>query len=89
MTICYRSAAFSRAKPKNRDKVRALVDNGRMNAMMNSNVREIREDAVIIDGEDGATILPNQSIIVCAGGILPTGFLKEVGIDVETKYGTA
>jgi len=28
-------------------------------------------------------------VIVCAGGILPTPMLKEVGIIVETKFGTA
>jgi thioredoxin reductase (NADPH) len=32
--------------------------------------------------------LRNDAVIVCAGGILPTAFLKSVGIDVETKYGT-
>jgi hypothetical protein len=26
---------------------------------------------------------------VCAGGILPTEFLRNSGIEVETKYGTA
>ena len=30
-----------------------------------------------------------RAVIVCAGGLLPTPFLKSVGIDVETKYGTA
>ena len=89
VTISYRSAAFSRAKPKNRDRVAELVAAGRMKALMKSNVREIREDAVAIETEDGAVILPNNAVIVCAGGILPTGFLKEVGINVETKYGTA
>lgn len=32
--------------------------------------------------------LANEAIIVCAGGILPTPFLKEIGIMVETKFGT-
>jgi thioredoxin reductase (NADPH) len=32
--------------------------------------------------------LPNEAIIVCAGGVLPTGFLKTIGIEVETKFGT-
>ncbi len=32
--------------------------------------------------------LPNDAIIVNAGGILPTAFLKELGIEVETKHGT-
>ena len=60
-----------------------------MTALMNSSVLEIREDAVAIDTESGPVILPNHAVIICAGGILPTGFLKDVGIDVETKFGTA
>ena len=33
--------------------------------------------------------IDNDAVIVCAGGILPTPFLKSIGIEVETKYGTA
>jgi hypothetical protein len=33
--------------------------------------------------------IPNDGIIVCAGGILPTPFLKEIGIIVEAKFGTS
>lgn len=33
--------------------------------------------------------LDNDAVIVCAGGILPDGFLKEIGITVETKHGIA
>jgi len=89
VTLSYRSPAFSRAKAKNRDKVAELEAAGRMRVLMESNVREIREDAVVIDVGGKPLILPNQGVIVCAGGILPTGFLKEVGIQVETKHGTA
>lgn len=89
VTLSYRSAAFSRAKPKNRDKVDQLAAAGNMNVLLSSNVREIRDDAVAIETDGEPVILPNNAVIVCAGGILPTGFLKEVGIEVETKYGTA
>ena len=89
VTLSYRSPAFTRAKPKNRDKVAQLAAAGRMNVLMKSNVREIRRDSVAIDVDGKPVILPNQGVIVCAGGILPTGFLKEVGIEVETMYGTA
>ena len=89
VSISYRSEAFSRAKPKNRDKVAELVASGKMRAFMSSNVVEIREDSVILETGQGKGKLPNDAVIICAGGILPTGFLKEVGIDVETKYGTA
>jgi thioredoxin reductase/NAD-dependent dihydropyrimidine dehydrogenase PreA subunit len=89
VTLSYRSPAFTRAKARNRDKVASLATLGQLNVLMNSNVREIRRDAVVIDVNDESLILPNQAVIVCAGGILPTGFLKEVGIEVETKFGTA
>jgi hypothetical protein len=31
----------------------------------------------------------NEVVIVAAGGIAPTDFLKGVGVQVQTKYGTA
>jgi len=89
VTISYRSPTFTRAKPKNREKVAQLAAAGQLNVLMSSNVREIRRDSVAIDVDGEPVILPNHGVIVCAGGILPTGFLKEVGIEVETKYGTA
>jgi thioredoxin reductase/NAD-dependent dihydropyrimidine dehydrogenase PreA subunit len=89
VSVSYRSPAFTRAKPKNRDKVEHLAEQGRMRLLMNSNVQEIREDSVLVDVQGEAIILPNNAVIVCAGGILPTGFLKDVGIEVETKFGTA
>lgn len=89
VTLSYRSDAFSRAKPKNRDKVAEMQANGQMKVLMSSNVKEIRDDTVILEQNGKTGSLRNDGIIVCAGGILPTGFLKEVGIEVETKYGTA
>lgn len=89
VTISYRSEAFSRAKPKNRDKVEAYVAAGRLRALMSSNVGEIREDSVVIELNGKTGRLQNDAVIICAGGILPTGFLKDVGIEIETKYGSA
>jgi len=33
--------------------------------------------------------LANTAVIVQTGGVLPTGLLRELGVTVETKYGTA
>ena len=42
------------------------------------------------DDYDGQPLeIPNDAVIVSAGGILPTPFLKSTGIEVETKYGSA
>lgn len=89
VTLSYRSAAFSRAKQKNRDRVAEMEAAGELKVLMSSNVKEIREDAVVLEQGGESLILPNNGVIVCAGGILPTGFLREIGIEVETKYGTA
>lgn len=89
VTLSYRSPAFTRAKARNRDKVAAMGEQGQLRVLMSSNVKEIKPDAVVIEAEGETMILPNDAVIICAGGILPTGFLKDVGIEVETKYGTA
>lgn len=89
VSLSYRSGAFTRAKAKNRDKVESMAGEGMLTVIMNSNVKEIREDSVLIEQDGKGIPLQNDAVIVSAGGILPTGFLKEIGITVETKYGTA
>ena len=89
VTLSYRSAAFNRAKPKNREKVEQMAAAGQLQVFMGSSVIEIRDNAVAIDVGGETRVLPNNGVIICAGGILPTGFLKEVGVEVETKYGAA
>jgi thioredoxin reductase/Pyruvate/2-oxoacid:ferredoxin oxidoreductase delta subunit len=88
VTISYRSESFSRAKQKNREKVARMADAGRLNVLMKSNVKSITEDQVEIDHGGQNQKISNDAILVCAGGILPTPFLKEIGINVETKHGT-
>ena len=89
VTISYRSETFSRAKQKNRDKVNAAAKAGRLKVLLPSNVKSIEGKQVHIEHNGAIAALRNDDVIVCAGGILPTGFLKEIGITVETKYGAA
>ena len=89
VAISYRSEAFSRAKEKNRTKIADAEKAGRLRLLMKSTVKQIETDKVVINLEDGEISIDNDAIIVCAGGILPTGFLKSIGIAVDTKFGTA
>lgn len=89
VTLSYRSEAFGRGKPKNREQLLALEQQGRIKVMLKSNVKFIEHDKVHLDYEGQPVELPNDAIIVCAGGILPTPFLKDIGVMVETKFGTA
>jgi thioredoxin reductase (NADPH) len=88
VTLSYRGEAFSRARAKNRDRVDAGVVSGRINVHLRSTVELIGSDKVILKTVNGLMDIPNDAVIVCAGGILPTQFLKDVGIEVETKFGT-
>jgi hypothetical protein len=38
-------------------------------------------------GEFNGPYQKHDGVIVCAGGIPPTGFLQSAGIQMETKYG--
>ena len=89
VTLSYRGDAFTRLKPKNRDKLEALVASRRIDVRLNSTITSIVADSVELKHEGRNQRIDNDAVIVCAGGILPTGFLKSMGVTVETKFGTA
>ncbi|MFQ5480647.1 MAG: NAD(P)-binding domain-containing protein [Thermodesulfobacteriota bacterium] len=88
VTLSYRSAAFSRAKEKNRQKVKDAEEAGRLKVLMTSNVKLIEDKSVKVEHNGEHVDIENDAIIISAGGILPTAFLKKVGISVEAKFGT-
>lgn len=81
-------AAFSGAKAKNRDRLQAMSDSGKVNIYLKSGVKSIDKAKLIIKHGDQESEIPNDAVIVCAGGTLPTPFLKSIGVMVETKFGT-
>jgi thioredoxin reductase (NADPH) len=89
VTLSYRADSFSRAKAKNRQRVDSAVRRGRLNVLLPSNVLQIGENDVAIEHGSSHVRLRNDAVIVCAGGVLPTDLLKRIGIQIETKYGTA
>ena len=89
VTISYRSESFSRAKQKNQDKIEQAVKNGNLKLILPSTVKVIENDTVTLNVGDNKETIKNDGVIVCAGGILPTPFLKQIGIEVETKHGQA
>lgn len=89
VTLSYRSDAFGRAKTKNRNRVDDARAKKRLEVILNSQVTRIGRDDVELDCKGRRLVRRNDAIIICAGGILPTDFLKSAGIGIETKYGTA
>jgi len=89
VTLSYRSEAFSRAKMKNRQRVAAAQQTGRLSVLLQSSIKRIGDNDVEIERSGKRATIKNDAVIVCAGGILPTPFLKSMGIEIETKYGSA
>lgn len=89
VTLSYRSAAFSRVKAKNRSGLERAERDGRVRVELESTVASIEARQVLLKTRGGALTLPNDAVIVCAGGLLPTPLLQSVGIAFDTKYGTA
>lgn len=87
--LSYRGGAFNRIKSANRARLDAAAAARQVQVLLGTRVRAIGEDSVTFDGEGGERRLPNDAVIVCAGGVLPTELLKAAGIAVETKFGTA
>ncbi|MGE0189830.1 MAG: NAD(P)-binding domain-containing protein [Steroidobacteraceae bacterium] len=89
VTLSYRGAAFDRAKAGNRQRLDAAVKSGAIDLRLASNVKQIDPESVILLQGARPIEIRNQSVIVSAGGVLPNDFLRKVGIEIETKYGTA
>ncbi|MBA3582559.1 MAG: NAD(P)-binding domain-containing protein [Gammaproteobacteria bacterium] len=88
VTLSYRSGSFSRAKPKNRDKVMQYAREGKLDLYLESEVVKITDKMVALKTKEGNLEIENDAVVVCIGGDLPTPFLKAIGVEVQTKFGT-
>ena len=90
VTLSYRSEAFGRVKAKNRDRLAEAETAKRLTVQLKSNVKEIGAETVTLEVASKEIIeIPNSAVIICAGGVLPTPFLKDIGVMIETHYGKA
>lgn len=89
VVLSYRSEAFSRVKPKNRERLQAMQSANRLRVVLNSSVTRITpgEVGLLVKGST-EEMLRNDAIIVCAGGLLPIPLLQQMGISFATKFGT-
>ena len=86
--LSYRSKAFGRVKAKNRERLEAQEQAGRLKVLLESRVLSIEPETVTLEHTGQTRQVHNDAVIVCAGGILPTALLQTVGIQFETKFGT-
>lgn len=87
VTLSYRGESFSRIKPLNKDRLEKALSGKSLNVMLCSNVKEIREKAVVMEAEARIAELPNEYVYIFAGGELPNEFLKSIGVEIEKRFG--
>ena len=86
---CRSEEIFTRPKDKNRQQLKQCVERKKITVYLNANVKEIGAETVSLIYEGKEIEMKNDAVIVCAGGTLPTPMLKEIGVMVNTYYGTA
>jgi hypothetical protein len=87
VSISYRAPAFGRAKQRNKDSIEKLIKDGRVKAIMSSNVTAIHPDKVELDVNGAKTEIPNDYVVINVGGVLPMEFLKSLGVSIRRHVG--
>lgn len=87
VTLSYRSGSFSRVKEENLNRITAAFEGGVVNGVLESTVERIENETVTLSRNGDFFELPNDFVIVLIGGEVPTPFLKQMGIGIETKFG--
>ncbi len=82
--LSYRKPSFARPKKGNVEKLKQLVQQGKLILLMETNLKEIKENSVlIIDKEGKESELDNTMIFTMIGRELPIDFFKRSRIKME------
>ena len=86
VTLSYRKAEFNRPKPENVERLQSFADGkgeGSVKLMMSSNVKEIRDDDIIITDKDGdEQTFENEAVFALIGREAPLDFFRKSGVTV-------
>lgn len=89
VVLSYRGDAFARVKPRNRDRLAQLREQGRIEVLLGTEVQRIEPGRIWLRAGDRTLERPGDAVIVCVGGELPTPLLQSIGVAFETKFGAA
>lgn len=85
VTLSYRKGEFTRLKDRNSQRIREMIRKGRISVRFNSEVTQIREDAVTLSEAGASRDLPNNYVFIFAGGTSPNAFLEKVGVQLGDR----
>jgi|APLak6261675434_1056106.scaffolds.fasta_scaffold00577_3 thioredoxin reductase/Pyruvate/2-oxoacid:ferredoxin oxidoreductase delta subunit len=87
VALSYRQPEFGKAREANKRRFKELVDQGRVFAFMASNIKQVTKESVTLEKGGRLFELPNDFIIACLGGEVPTEFLKKMGVGMTRLHG--
>lgn len=85
ITLSYRKGEFTRIKERNRERIGEMISKKKVNVIFNSEVKEIREESVVIATPEGDREIRNEFVFIFAGGELPFELLKKIGITTQMQ----
>jgi len=85
--LSYRSEAFSRIKPGNRELIQKAEETGILDIKYKSNLLAVEKDHVTLTIEDNKVDVKNDLVYIFAGGELPTQFLEKAGVRITKRFG--
>ncbi|MFZ1518690.1 MAG: NAD(P)-binding domain-containing protein [Ignavibacteriaceae bacterium] len=84
VSLSYRKSSFARPKEQNELKLKELVEQGKISLLFETNVKEVKDNSVILlDKEKKEIEIENSMIFAMIGKELPTDFFKRSNIKME------
>ncbi len=87
VSLSYRAPEPAKARDANKRRFRELMGKGRITAYMPSTVQGMTEDTVELELAGELKSVPNDYVIACLGGELPTAWLKANDISMRRLHG--
>lgn len=87
--ISYRSEAFSRLKPQNRQNLETAINRGIVDVKLKTNLVKIEAEKAMLtyEAEQDPVEVGNDMVYIFAGGELPTQFLQKAGVQISKRFG--
>lgn len=86
--LSYRKDVFTRLKADNQDRLDEALKEGRVEFMPSTSLTAIDKGSVgYTDAAGGVHKMDNEYVFVMIGGTLPTAMLRDLGINIDTKFG--
>jgi thioredoxin reductase (NADPH) len=88
VNLSYRRKEFARCRSENKRRIQECIASGAVRALLSTQLLTIQQHSITLSDDQHRVLeLPNDAVIVQAGGTPPAQLLKSFGIQTVMKYG--